>query len=83
MTVKRCDNESVPRENTLEHGTILHLLLVESLPAFYQWQDAVFNLESQEDFEIKTLRLKRLIAQVCLARGTTYQLVGEEYRDRL
>lgn len=65
---------------TLEEGSDLHLLLVESLPAFYEWQDAVFLCKSQKDFEIKTLKLKRLIHKVCLEFKTTYQMVGEAYK---
>lgn len=59
--------------NHIEEGSSAHILLVESLPAFYEWQDAGFLLHT--DYEEKARALKRLIDDFTLAR--------REYLNRL
>lgn len=75
----KCHDFSVTQEiQKLEEGTELHLLLVESLPVFYQWQDAVFCYKSQRDFEIKTRKLLELIKEIRLKMGATSRRIGKE-----
>ena len=61
-------------------GTTLHLLLIDSMNAFYDLQDATFHKVPQEEWEKKTLKLKTLIEIACRERNTTYQHVGQSYK---
>ena len=52
----------------LEEGSTAHLLLVEALPAFYEWQDAGFLMEPDMVFYEKTIRLVKIINDFKKAR---------------
>lgn len=59
---------------TILEGTKAHILLVEALEAFYEWQDSGWKLEPDIEFYEKTYKLVGIINDFKKAR--------EEYKNR-
>ncbi len=64
----------ITEQNHLLEGTKAHLLLVQTLPAFYEWQDSAWLLEPDALFYEKTYKLVNLINE--------YKKAREEYMKR-
>lgn len=56
----------------VKEGTTLHALLVDTMNAFYDWQDATAKLEPERDWRKKTILLKSLIEITCIERDMSY-----------